>query len=343
MYTKGIAVSEKPDDLAKKIVYEALGNDVSNQVIPLQQLEQMHAAAKELLEYLAIANTLAELYTLKTLVVKMRGENAGPRYAIKIPNTRAYIAFILPELQTGQELTFENLSGLHSGAVKARLDVQETLQLLFNQPDIAELERFCALKIISIWEDIQNAEQIDDLKQLYAEDLSIYENTENHSGYVYGNAIINVRININDDRAKIPYEIDFSWTINPDGKFTVSDLYLAKKQNESTRQNLEQKIVFSDRETENLFINGYANFQGFSASKALELLDLLNEHTSWDSFRTAVIKKFPSSNPEQVRINDKLVYSVRISQCVRLLFDMPREGGHATNVYIHMNYHDLLN
>ncbi|GBR74335.1 hypothetical protein NO1_1531 [Candidatus Termititenax aidoneus] len=348
MYTKDIAVTEKLDTLTEKLCVEAFGNDYANQVIPLQQLEQIHVAIKNLLEYLFIASTLIDLYTLKTPVVKIQDNNTNLRYAVKIPNLpdikAVYITFVL----SGQEFRPEDLKGLSSGSVIARLDVQESLQLLFNQPEIEGTGKLHAREIISIWENIQKAKQLNDLQQLYAEDLLVQENSDS-SGYTYGNAAINVRINMDDKQVEIPYEIDFFWETTLQGEFKVSDLNLIKKQNKDTRQNMEQRITFGGKRgktTEELFRTAACrDIPQMFWNRVLDKLDYLNKISGdkaafyqWQNQKQYGNKieyfENPSSLGGEFRDNPhyKGIYSVRVNDAYRIVFKWSETTGEITDV-----------
>jgi plasmid maintenance system killer protein len=357
MYTKSMAVSNAiikndPAMLAAAILNAIKGKEISIQTI---------SAINRIIEGLQLANTIQELMAYAQIhCLRLQNEPDGlALYAFYLKEIKQYIVFSLrspeqklPEPDISLYSAIEIKPSWYNAKVRFKLDVHESLRLSFGegyyvnlhakqiklqnsnlsrrqkeeeQVKILDAAREANLK----WEIIQTAKNLENLQQEFPE--------ADHAKL--SPTISELKIKLDTDSK---YYIRLLWNAAPkkDEQHIVGLSFEESVKHD--RQHIKSKLIFSDRETKNLFINGHANFQGFSINNALELMDLLNEHTSWDNFRAAVIKKFPSSKPEQVRINGKLLYSVRINSCVRLLFDIPQAGGYAANVHIHMNYHDLL-
>ncbi|GBR74989.1 hypothetical protein NO1_2069 [Candidatus Termititenax aidoneus] len=364
MYTKLLAIANNIIQHGSARLIAAILNEIKGKEISTQTA----AMINNIIEGLQLASTLQELMAYAQIhLLRLRNEPNGlALYAFYLKEIRQYIVFSLraPE-QTLPEPDFALYSALeikklsaswHNSKARFELDASESLKLSFGEGNFVNLhakqiklqnsnlsqnqKNTKQLKILDVvreanlkWEIIQNAKTPENLIQEFP-DATYVELSPTITEF-------KIKLDTNDN-----YYIRLLWNTAPkNNERNIAELSFeeAALSAKYWHKGIERNLTFSDRETEKLFKEGSANFQGFSVRKALELIGLLNKYTSWDSFQHAARKEFPGSNPEQVSVNGKPTYSVRINDCVRLLFDMPQSGSYAAHVRIHMNYHDLLN
>ena len=314
---------------------------------------QIQDKIQNLLEYIQLTEYLSELYTvLKIPVVHIRNQQTANPYAVQIPALAAYLTFN----NCGEDLDINNVTVLHAGSVSSTVRTQETLQLIFNQPeleiDYAErpATRFMVREIISVRTDLLKAQTLAELNK-YEGISSVVTRKENaYPGeYKWGESSIPINIQVDRQTTERPYTIHFSWEEDQYGKWTITDLVLVKKQNKDTRKGVIPNITFggnNSRATAKLFSEASCRDQDIPRvywDRVIQKLDLLNLISGNPAgFYQLQDNKQLGNNVEQFKVSGKGVcagqWSIRINEQYRLIFDWDQTTGNITNVEF-IDYH----